>query len=74
MKPTHQPTRDELKAKLLAEVEQALDQLMGWKGKTPSPTLTQIEGAVLAMRNRKFAGAPHLLLLPCLPARDFPPG
>jgi len=52
MKPTHQLTREELKAKLLAEVEHALDQLLDWKDKTPNPTLTQIEDAVLAMRKR----------------------
>jgi len=46
------PTRDELKAKLMAHADLVLDELLDWNEQTGQPTLTQIEEVVLKLRKR----------------------
>ena len=46
------PTRAELRAKLLAEAERSIEELLEWTDQTPRPNLTQIENAVLKLRKQ----------------------
>lgn len=56
------PTRAELRAKLLAEAEQAIDELLDWTDHTPRPNLTQIETAVLKMRRQLSEQAAQVVI------------
>lgn len=56
------PTRAELRAKLLAEAEQAIDELLDWTDHTPRPNLTQIENAVLKMRRHLSEQAAQVVI------------
>jgi uncharacterized protein with PIN domain len=55
-------TRAEIRAKLLAEAEQAIDDLLDWTDQTPRPNLTQIENAVLKMRRQLSEQAAQAVL------------
>ena len=44
-------TRSELKASLLAEIEDELDKALDWQEKAESPNLTAFENQVLSIRN-----------------------
>jgi uncharacterized protein with PIN domain len=56
------PTRAEIRAKLLAEAEQAIDELLEWTDQTPRPNLTQIENAVLKMRRQISEQAAQMVI------------
>lgn len=45
-------SRGELKAKLMAEAERAIDELLDWHVSTAKPNLEQVEEKVLALRQR----------------------
>ncbi len=45
-------TREQLKAELMTQAEQAIEQLIGWSDETPQPTLAQIEDIVLKLRKQ----------------------
>src|SRR5512141_883066 len=55
-------TRAEIRAKLLAEAEQAIDELLDWTDQTPHPNLTQIERAVLKLRQQLSEQAAQAVL------------
>ena len=55
-------TRAEIRAKLLAEAEQAIDELLDWTDQTPRPNLTQIENAVLKLRKQMGEQAAQAVL------------
>jgi hypothetical protein len=56
------PTRAEIRAKLLAEAKQAIDELLDWTDQTPRPNLTQIEDAVLKLRKQLSEQAAQAVL------------
>jgi hypothetical protein len=43
---------NKLKAKMMEEAEEIIDELLKWDEKNPKPTLTQIEDIVLELRKR----------------------
>jgi uncharacterized protein with PIN domain len=45
-------TREQIKADLLREYEEELDQLLAWEKSTKKPTLSQIEEQVLIARKK----------------------
>ena len=55
-------SRDELKAKMLAEFEWAVDRLLDWNDQAPAPTLTEIEEAVLKMRKQMGEQAANAII------------
>lgn len=52
-------SRAEIRAKLLAEAEQAIDELRDWTDQALRPNLAQIENAVLRMRRHLSEQAAH---------------
>lgn len=55
-------SRAELKAKLMADLEMKVDELLDWNEQNQKPTLTQIEDAVLKMRKQVGEGAANALV------------
>ena len=49
-------SRDQLKAELLAQAEEVIDELLDWHEATEAPTLAQIEDVVVELRKRVSAG------------------
>ena len=45
-------SREQMKAELMAQAEQAIEQLIGWSSDTPQPTLAQIEEVVLKLHKQ----------------------
>jgi DNA repair exonuclease SbcCD ATPase subunit len=44
--------REDLKAELMAQMEEEIDKLLDWHERTEAPTLAEIEDAVLELRKR----------------------
>jgi hypothetical protein len=45
-------SREEKKARLMARLEKAADELLDWEEQNRKPTLTQLEDIVLALRKQ----------------------
>jgi len=56
-------SREELKAKLLAETEVAIDQLLDWNERNQKPTLMDIEDIVLKLRKQVGERMANALIL-----------
>jgi NMD protein affecting ribosome stability and mRNA decay len=55
-------TQEQLKADLLAQAEQAIEQLIGWTDDTPQPTLAQIEEVVMRLHKQLSAQMAQAIL------------
>jgi hypothetical protein len=55
-RPAMKRNRDRLKAEMMAQMEEIVDDLLDWHEENEAPTLTQIEDAVMELRKRVSAG------------------
>lgn len=55
-------TRVELKALLTQQAEEVIEELLDWYDITPTPNLTQIETALLQLRQKLGQEAAHLIV------------
>jgi hypothetical protein len=55
-------SRAQLKAELLAQAEEAIDELLDWHEETEAPTLTQIEDVLLELRKRVGEGMANAIV------------
>jgi hypothetical protein len=62
MTKTHRRSHDEIRTELQAEAARMIDELMAWQAATPTPNLTQIEDAVLKVRQRLSERMAELLI------------
>jgi uncharacterized protein with PIN domain len=54
--------REAVKAELLSEAERLIDELLDWDANTPTPTLAQVEDAVLKMRRELSERAAEVVI------------
>jgi hypothetical protein len=55
-------SRAQLKAELLAQAEEAIDELLDWHEATEAPTLAQIEDVVVKLRKRVSEGMANVVV------------